>query len=369
MSINQGALSSQMIHDLITKGHIVHANIKNIQPASLDLTLSEEVYRVDALFLPKDDEKVREAMTKVNPIRFARDGVYEVGVPYLARLNETLNLPSEIYAYANPKSTTGRNDVKVSLIVDGISRFDSAGKRGFVGELWAFIEPKSFRVQLPVNETLVQMRFFSKDTRISEEELPSFYDQHKILFDSSSRYIPYDALKISDRDGGVILTVNLKNDIVGYVCHGSHSVLDFAKRNHYDPADFFEPIVRPSKGMLFLRKGSFYILYTDEYVRVPTNFACEMAPVDIRNGEFRSHYAGFIDPGWGYGERGDVKGKPLVLEVRPFDDNIMIYHGQPICKLVFERMSEVPHVIYGAGSGSHYFSQEGPRLSKHFKIS
>mgnify|MGYP001557852929 CR=1 FL=1 len=366
--MQHGALSSQMIRNLITKGHVMYANIKNIQPASLDLTLSEEIYRVDALFLPKNGESVREAMAKVNPMCFARDSVYEVGVPYLARLNETLSLPKEIYAYANPKSTTGRNDVKVSLIADGISRFDSAGKRGFTGELWAFIEPKSFRIQLPANETLVQMRFFDKDTRVNEEELAPFYDQHKLLFDSNGKYIPYDGLKISDRDGGVILSVNLKSDIVGYVCHGSHSVLDFAKRNHYDSADFFEPIFKPSKGMLFLRKGSFYIFYTDEYVRVPTGSACEMAPVDIRNGEFRSHYAGFIDPGWGYGEHGDVKGKPLVLEVRPFDDNIMIYHGQPICKLIFERMSEMPDIVYGEGSGSHYFSQEGPRLSKHFKI-
>jgi len=366
---SKGALPSQIIRDLVAKGHISHANIKNIQPASLDLTLSEEVYRVDALFLPKDAERVRDAMAKVNPIKFPRDGVYEVGVPYLARLNEVLSLPQEYYAYSNPKSTTGRNDVKVSLIADGISRFDSAGHRGFSGELWAFIEPKSFRVQLPANETLVQMRFFSEDTRIGENDMPAFYEQNKILYKKNGDFIPYDALRISDRDGGLILTVNLEGGTVGYICHGSHSILNFSKRNFYNPLNFFEPIPAPPGGMLFLKKGSFYIFFTKEFVRVPKDFSCEMAPVDIRNGEFRSHYAGYIDPGWGCGETGNIKGKPLVLEVRPFDDNIMIYHGQPICKLVFEKMAATPDVVYGApDAGSNYFTQEGPRLSKHFKM-
>ena len=114
--------------------------------------------------------------------------------------------------------------------------------------------------------------------------------------------------------------------------------------------------------MLFLRRGSFYIFYTNEFVRVPPGYACEMAPVDIRNGEYRSHYAGYIDPGWG-GE----EGRPLVLEVRPFDDNILLYHGQPICILVYEKMTDIPDIIYGEKAGSNYFYQKGPVLSKHFK--
>ncbi|MBI4121605.1 MAG: 2'-deoxycytidine 5'-triphosphate deaminase [Candidatus Ryanbacteria bacterium] len=368
MAEHKGALPSQTIRELIGKGHILSAREEHVQPASLDLTLSHEVYRVDGLFLPRASETVRDVLERVHPIAVPPESVLEVGVPYLARLNEKLNLPADLYAYVNPKSSTGRTDVKISLIADGISRFDSVGKAGYIGELWIFIEPKSFRVRLPKDEALVQIRFFNADTRLSEAALKDLYEKEKILYSKEGSPIHFDALKISDRDGGLVLTVDLKGDMIGFRADGATSILDFAKRSFYDPADFFMPIAEPKRGALFLRKGSFYIFYTREYVRVPVTHSCEMVPVDIRNGEFRSHYAGYIDPGWGYGEDGATLGRPLVLEVRPFDDNILLYHGQPICKLIFERMAEVPDMVYGqSAAGSHYFSQTGPVLSKHFK--
>ena len=359
---NIGALPLQAIRELILQKHILGADDKHAQPASLDLTLSDEVYRVDGLFLPKTGERVRDAILKVNPIAFAENSIFEVGVPYLARLNEKLKLPADVYAYSNPKSSTGRNDVKVSLIVDGISRFDSAGARGYSGELWAFIEPKSFRIKLPKNEALLQLRFFNDDTRVKEEELRNIYEKDALLFRKNGDMLAFDELKISDRDGGLILTVDFGEEIIGWRAKNGAAILDFAKRAYYNATDFFEPVSRPVRDFLFLQKGNFYIFYTREYVRVPANLACEMAPVDIKNGEFRSHYAGFIDPGWG-----GKTGLPLVLEVRPFDDNILVSHGQPICKLVFERMAETPDRLYGEGSGSHYTLQRGPVLSKHFK--
>lgn len=358
----KGALPAQTIRELILQKRIPGASGGCVQPASLDLTLSDEVYRVDGLFLPRTGEKIRDALSKANPISFSHDGVFEVGVPYVARLNETLHLPADVYAYSNPKSSTGRNDVKVSLVADGIPRFDSAGVPGYSGELWVFIEPKSFRIRLPRAETLLQLRFFNADTRVNEKELSALYRQEPLLFRKGGQPLAFDELKISDRDGGLILTVDLDEDVIGYRSDGSLGILDFAKRNFYNPLDFFEPIRRPARSALLLRKGSFYIFYTREYVRVLHALACEMMPVDIRNGEFRSHYAGFIDPGWG-----SAKGLPLVLEVRPFDDNILLSHGQPICKLVYERMAGAPDIVYGEQIGSNYFAQSGPLLSKHFK--
>ncbi len=363
----RGALPAQVIRKFIEQNVICGADVHNVQPASIDLTLSSEIYRVDGLFLPKNGERVRDAMQKVSPIPVLSESIFEVGLPYLARLNESLVLPADVYAYANPKSTTGRNDVKVSLIADGISRFDSAGHPGYSGELWVFIEAKSYRVKFPPNQALAQLRLFNKDTRLNEEELKDFYEEYSILFTGSGEAIPYDARSISDRDGGLILTVDLERETVGYVSHGSRSILDFSKRNFYDPLDFFDPIRRPTNDMLLLRKGSFYIFYTREYVRVPAAFACEVASVDTRNGEYRSHYAGFVDPGWGCGEKGDNKGRPLVLEVRPFDDNILLTNGQPVCKLIYERMSSLPDIVYGEAIGSTYHAQSGPRLSKQFK--
>jgi len=200
-----------------------------------------------------------------------------------------------------------------------------------------------------------------------EEEIEIAYQQYQFLFDENGGFIDYSRIKVRDRDGSLILTVNLSADLVGYRCEKTQKVLDFAKNDH-DPGDFFVPICRPKNGKLHLRKGDFYIFFTKEYPRVPSAFAAEMTPVDVRAGEYRSHYAGYIDPGWGHGRDGSVKGQPLVLEMRPYEDNLVLEDGKPICKLIYERMTEEPDVVYGEGDlGSHYFSQFGPRLSRHFR--
>jgi len=368
---NLGALPMQVIRDMIRGGFIQNASEKNIQPSSLDLAVSSEgeIYRVDSTFTPRTGEPVIEAAKRLADIEQHNIGMpLELDVTYLVRLNEVLALPSSVYAYANPKSTTGRNDIHVRMLADGMQRFDSAGVRGFKGSLWALITSHSCRVRIYPESTLLQMRFFNGDARLSqEEEIEIAYQQYQFLFDENGGFIDYSRIKVRDRDGSLILTVNLSADLVGYRCEKTQKVLDFAKNDH-DPGDFFVPICRPKNGKLHLRKGDFYIFFTKEYPRVPSAFAAEMTPVDVRAGEYRSHYAGYIDPGWGHGRDGSVKGQPLVLEMRPYEDNLVLEDGKPICKLIYERMTEEPDVVYGEGDlGSHYFSQFGPRLSRHFR--
>ena len=370
ISKKTGAIPIQIIRDMIRGGFIQNASEKNLQPSSLDLGISDEgeIYRVSSTFTPRTGEPVIEAAKRLADIEPHNIEIpLELDVTYLVRLNETLALPSSVYAYTNPKSTSGRNDIHVRMLADGMQRFDSAGTRGYKGSLWALITTHSCRTRIYTGNTLLQMRFFNGDTRFSqEEEIEIAYQQHQLLFDEDGKFIEYPRIKIKDQDGSLILTVNLSADLVGYRCEKTQKVLDFA-RNDHDPKDFFTPIYRPKDGRLRLRKGDFYIFFTKECPRVPPSFAAEMTPVDVRAGEYRSHYAGFIDPGWGHGRDGSVKGQSLVLEVRPYEDNLVLEDGKPVCKLVYERMTEEPDLVYGEGGlGSHYFRQFGPRLSKHF---
>ena len=364
----RGALPSQHIKKLIEDGNIKNGNKDNVQPASLDLTIGETIYRLPHIFLPKHDQKVEEVAKEIGAEPFTFDYALEVNTLYLVKLKEELELPENVYAYANPKSSVGRIDLKVTMLADGITRFDAAGERGYKGELWAIIEPKSFRVKLSPGETLLQLRLFYSDTRIKDaEKIEVFYNTHDPFFYKGEK-LPYKNLKIRDGDGSLIMTIDLNREIVGWRCGGSQKFLDLTKRGCYDPEEFFTPIPKPQNDSLALRRGDFYILYTKEAIRIPPKYAAEIAPMDARSGEYRSHYAGFIDPGFGHGKDGKVKGAPIVLEIRPYESSIVLRDGQPVCKVQIEEVAEMPDIVYGAEIGSNYASQSGPRLSKHFKV-
>ncbi|MAF79532.1 2'-deoxycytidine 5'-triphosphate deaminase [bacterium] len=365
---NQGALPSQHIKKLIEDGNIKNGNKENIQPASLDLTIDEEIYRLPHVFLPKVGQKIEDAIKEIGAEPYTFDLPLEVNTPYLVKLREELDLPKDVYGYANPKSSVGRIDLRVTMLADKISRFDSAGEKGFKGKLWAIIEPKSFRIKIGPGDTLLQLRLFYSDSRFSEGKLEELFQKHNALY-LNDKPVPFNEVKVSDRDGGLILTVDVKNGFVGWRCEGSQSFMDFSKRNFYEPEQFFTKVIKPKNKGITLRKGDFYILYTRERLALPPDYAAEITAMDVRSGEYRSHYAGFIDPGFGHGREGNIKGAPIVLEVRPFEDNIVLIDNQPICKVIFEKTSETPDRVYGEEIGSHYTHQQGPRLSKHFKAS
>jgi len=356
-----------MIEEMIEAGFILGTeNIKKqINPASLDLGISEEVYRAEGIFQPRPNEKVRDILELIGAISQKLDAVFEKDVTYLARLNEKLVLPRTVYGYANPKSSTGRNDVHVRLLADGVARYDSLSN-GYTGELWLAIKPRSYPIKLSFGERLNQLRFFNADTRFDETELEIAMarDKDKLLFYplEDDRALDYNEIKIRDNDGSLILTLDLTAEIVGYECRGVEKVLDFSRRG-INPENFFSKITKKND-YVFLKKGGFYILSTREAVRVPPHLACEMVPMDERSGEFRSHYAGFIDPGWGWG-KGEGKGRQLTLELRPFED-LIVRDNQPICKIKFERMIEIPNKLYDEAD-SHYINQIGPTISKHFR--
>lgn len=362
-----GALPDSMIRSLISADCIKGAEVEHIGPASLDMAVTDEMYRVAHVFLPKPGECVRDSLSFAEATRHHPDSPLERGALYLAKLATRFDLPDSLYAYCNPKSSTGRVDVHARVVADGVSRYDAITPRGFSGDAWIFIKPQLIPVRVLPGETLSQARFFNADTRLEHTELEIAYREHGLLSSLSGESIPWKDIRIHDYDGSLILTLDLESDIVGWECFGSNRILDFSRRD-YRKKDFFRPILHEDlhDGVLQMKRGGFYILSTAESVIVPPSFACEMVSMDDRSGEFRSHYAGFIDPGWGYGKDGNGKGRPLTLEVRPFED-IVVRPGQPIAKIRYERMAQDPDKHYDElADRSHYVSQSYVSLSKHF---
>lgn len=364
----QGALPYQLIEELSALGRISGAEPSSIKPSSLDLTLSDEAYEVSGIFQPFADETVRQIVMSVKKKKISLASVQLVtGKNYIVRLNESLNLTQSLYASCNPKSTSGRIDTHVRLLADGVSRYDTV-PRGYKGELWIAISPKTFNIRLLPGISLNQLRFFTEDTRLSPLELELALEKDKLLWHPDTGYFkPKDVLH-NDYDGSAILRLDLSSSPAGYIGKHVETAIDTSKSGALDSKRFFSPIRVPkgrANAQLVLKRGEFYILSTYERVRVPPHMACEMAPMDERSGEFRSHYAGFIDPGWGWGKNGEGKGRTLTLEVRPFED-VVVRHLQPIGKIRFERMIDVPQIVYDA-AGSNYVEQQGPRLAKYFK--
>ncbi|OHA83497.1 MAG: hypothetical protein A2937_00100 [Candidatus Yonathbacteria bacterium RIFCSPLOWO2_01_FULL_47_33b] len=366
MSKNLGALPDSLLQDLVDAGFIKGASSRNIGPASLDLCISDEVYRVNGMFQPRIGETIRSLIERLDARQHVVGAPFEREVVYLARLNESLTLPQGVYGYCNPKSSTGRHDVHVRVLADGVPRYDAVTPTGFLGELWAVIISRSYPVIIPTGEPLSQLRLFNANTRLSEEEIEIAFSRWKLLHTLSGEELSYGDVQIRDDDGSIILTLDLDSAVAGYEYTGRQRILDFSQgKKAYDAEDFFEPI-NVCGERIYLRRGGFYILSTAEAVRVPPCLACEMVPMDERSGEFRSHYAGFIDPGWGYGKDGEGKGRPLTLEVRPFED-LVIFKNHPIAKIKFEQMTKPPILHYDEKAECNYGNQSGPKLAKHFK--
>lgn len=358
-----GALASQQLLQFVEEGACKHVIRENISPASIDMTVSAEWYRVDGVFLPKHSETVTELIERMNGIPHSVHDPLERGVVYVVRMNESFDMPLGIYGLCNPKSSTGRHDLHVRIVIDGVARYDTLPE-GSGGSIWAIVIPRSYPVRISEGFPISQIRFFNHDTRFTESDLKEEWKHNTLVYDLDGTELAYEDFKMTDEDGSILLTLDLSQDIVGYECRGSNSILNLSVPNQsIDSGEYFTAIKKQGDSIV-LKKDSFYILSTKEALRVPPHLASEMVDMDSRTGEFRTHYAGFFDPGWGCGKSGDGKGRPITLEVRPFED-VIITHGQPIGKVRFERMSEVPTTHYDE-KNSNYLKQKGPKLAKQF---
>ncbi len=359
----RGIFPDRMIAAMTEAGLILPAYPfaeSQIQPASLDLRLGDIAYRVRASFLPGPDVTVAERIDELKLHEFSlSDGaVLETNCVYIVPLLESLALPSSIVAAANPKSSTGRLDVFTRVIADGTRRFDMIGA-GYHGPLYAEISPKTFPVLVREGSRLSQVRFRTGDAVLDTHELEALHD--------AERLVDRDDADLTD---GVAVSVDLSGEnsggFVGYRAKRHTSVVDMDRRGGYAMDDFWEPIRARPDHSLILDPGEFYILASDEAVQVPPHFAAEMVPFDPLVGEFRVHYAGFFDPGFGYEGAGGA-GARAVLEVRSREVPFILEHGQIVGRLVYEHMLAPPDTVYGRGISSNYQAQ-GLKLSKHFRV-
>ena len=368
-----GILPDGLIKKLIARKKILSIDPipdQQIQPASLDLRLGKKAYRIRASFIPKDKKSVMDCAQDLIDHEFSIENgaVLERDCVYLVEVKEFLELPDSIWAIANPKSSTGRLDVFTRIIADGTQSFDKITS-GYNGPLYAEVAPHKFSIIIRENSRLSQLRFIRKSPTqmkqqrsiISDRELSKLHDN--TAKNSGGFGLVVGQAKIAD---GLQLGVSLSDPdkIIGYKAKHYTPPIDLDKIRNYLIEDYWDPIFENDKKRLILDPNEFYILSSNEAVKIPPSYAAEMVPIDPSMGELRVHYAGFFDPGFG---NTDIQNaSKAVLEVRSLDVPFYLEDEQIIARLKYEKLAELPTKLYGVDIGSTYQSQ-GLKLSKHFK--
>ena len=384
-----GILPSQEIRELIRNGKIRSAaeiDDGQIQPASIDLRLGPVAYRIQASFLPGRSSPIS---SKIRDLRLAeldltKPALLEKGAVFIVPLVESLALPSDIGGKANPKSTTGRLDIFTRLITDGGLEFEYVPK-GYSGELYVEIVSRTFPIIVQAGTKLSQLRFVRGNPPSGDGVLEQLAERERLVYYENEEG-PVEA--IVDRgldklvhpsaggpeqaiiDRGLRTTIDLAGigapGIVAYKAKSHCAPVDLSKVGAHLAADFWDAIEGPRSGGLVLDPGDFYLLASRERFCIPSGWAAEMEPFDQSIGEFSVHYAGFFDPGFGYGAAGEIKGTRAVLEVRAHEVPILLEDRQIVGRLVYHRMANVPDKLYGQGIGSSY-QKQGLALSKQFR--
>ena len=362
-----GILASQTIKGMIASGKIIsEANIieRQVQPASIDLRLSSVAYRVQASFLPGQNATVQEKLKtmEMHQIDLSNGAVLEKGCVYIVPLQESLRLTNGFSGTANPKSSTGRLDVFTRLLTDYTSEFETV-QSGYNGPLYAEISPRTFSILVRKDSTLNQLRFRKGNPLAADSAMRKLQETEGLIGSEKSKI---------DINNGVAISVDLsghaKNGLIGYRAKPHTAIVDIDKPGSCSVLDYWEPVYKQKNrpANLILNPDEFYILMSKEFVTVPINYAAEMRAYDTKVGEFRVHYAGFFDPGFGHKSAGGA-GTRAVLEVRSHDVPFLIEDGQTVCRLIYERMTQVPERLYGTQDFGSNYQGQGLKLSKHFK--
>jgi dCTP deaminase len=363
----EGILPSQEIVHLVQTGKICSSldiTDDQIQPSSLDLRLSHEAYKIRASFLPGKSttllNKARSNGMLMETIDLSDGALLQPNVIYIIPLMESLALPPDIYGIANPKSSTGRLDIFTRLLTEFGDEFERV-RKGYSGGLYIEVVSQTFPILVRAGMKLNQLRFGRGRRAVVGEERLRQLGQSNFLIHSD------EDTSQATVDRGLRLTVDLEGNgsgIVGYQAKKTKQPIDLGMINHYEIDDFWIPMHKGKECILV--PGEFYILASKQRVRIPPDLASEMLPYDLSTQEFRVHYAGFFDPGFGYGENGEIPGTRAVLEVRANEMPILLEDDQFVGRLNYYYMSAKPDKVYGGSIGSNY-QRQGLTLSKQFK--
>ncbi|MBT5498226.1 MAG: 2'-deoxycytidine 5'-triphosphate deaminase [Alphaproteobacteria bacterium] len=359
-----GILPSHAIRELVRAKAIQGSeeiSVDQVQPASIDLRLGTTAYRLRASFLPGSRSTVEDKIRNFGMHAFdiTEGAVLEVGCVYIVPLLEYLALPPRVWGLANPKSSTGRIDVLTRLITDHAEVFDKV-KEGYHGRLYAEISPRTFSVVVRKGSKLSQLRLRRGSDSLSAAMHHRLHEEFRLVDRDLNKKGPFK---------GIPLTVDLQGEatdgLLGFRARQHADLIDVENIGYYEPIDYWEPIFAREHKHLILNPGDFYILASKEAVNVPPQYAAEMVAYDTLIGEFRVHYAGFFDPGFGYAESGGA-GSRAVLEVRSHEVPFLVEEDQVVGSLIYDKLTDVPDKIYGTRIGSSY-QRQGLALSKHFK--
>lgn len=361
-----GILPSQTLAELIREG-VILADRKiqpaQIQPASLDLRLGPVAYRVRASFLPGEGATVRQKIESVamHELDLTQEAVLEKGGVYIVPLQEEVRLKKNISGAANPKSSTGRLDVFTRLITDFATKFDRVAE-AYRGPLYLEVSPRTFSIIAREGSRLMQLRLRRGNPPSTAVGTRRLHERVGLIRDDNEKP---GGVTTSQVPVGIDLRGDPATGVVGYKAKAHTGLVDVDASGDYDPAEYWDAITANANRTLILDPNAFYILASKEAVTVPPDYAAEMTPFNPRHGEFRVHYAGFFDPGFGASEAGGA-GSRAVLEVRSYEVPFLLEDGQTVGQLVYERLTDVPDKIYGKGLGSSY-QKQGLKLSRHFR--
>jgi len=357
--MNKGALVHDDYFDLFKNNNINYYKYTSsqIQPSSLDLTLSEECYEIEASFL-SPNTNIRDKLTNIINKKIDLNEVYifKKNITYIARLNEKLNLKNDIFGKCNPKSSTGRLDIFCRTILNFSDEYEKI-PINYNGEIFLEITPRSFDIALKKGDSLNQMRLIHQNHQyVEDESLHNFHKIDPIIFDE------FGNKNVIDISSGLKISVDLKkiNKISAYTAKDNAPVLHYNKINSHKVTDFWDTI-KTKDDYLIIKPGKFYILKSKQKIRIPKTMAGEMKPYDTGIGDFRVHYAGFFDPGFG-----DPFGSYAVLEVKTNEIPFILHDGQVIAKIQYEKLNKETKVVYGSNIKSNYQNQV-LALSKHFE--
>ena len=378
----EGVLPSQEIRELINNGKICSSESiaeDQVQPASVDLRLGRVAYRVEASFLPNRASTITAKIRALqrDEIDLSQPALLTKGHVFIIPLVETLALPPDMSGKANPKSTTGRLDIFTRLMTEWGTEFEEVPS-GCRGNLYIEVVPRSFPIIVKAGTKLNQLRFWRGTPQRDDDYLRGLDRKHKLVYYENGNGAPQSPADVDKRvvsvpasiRGGLRLSVNLqgsdKQSTVAYKARKKTPPIELSKVGAYDPAEYWETIATPRHARLVLQPGDFYLLASKESLGVPPGYAAEMEQYDPSLGEFSVHYAGFFDPGFGYGAGGEIKGTRAVLEVRAHEVPILLEDGQTVGRVNYYRMAGIPEKIYGQNIGSSY-QEQGLSLSKQFR--